>query len=121
MPASAGWVPSAAWKRIADQRRADEKTISSTATRASPGKAALMAAVVLFGAAVLAAIVASSASMAGVPPPIAIGSIAPNSIRWVVRVPVLSLQNVSIRLMASMALWRWASAPRREIRTAAAA
>jgi hypothetical protein len=50
-----------------------------------------------------------------------IGSIAPNAMRCVVSVPVLSVQNVSIRLMASIALCRWASAPRREIRTAAAA
>ena len=32
------------------------------------------------------------------------GSMLPNAIRWVVSVPVLSLQNVSIRLIASIAL-----------------
>ncbi len=41
-----------------------------------------------------------------------IGSSAANRMRWVVSVPVLSLQNVSMRLIDSIALWRWASAPK---------
>ena len=75
----------------------------------------------LFGDAVLAAIAATVASSSRPSPRVPIGSSAPNAICWVVSVPVLSVQNVSIRLIASIALCRWASAPRREIRSAAAA
>ena len=121
MPPSAGWAPSPASKRIADQRSADENGTSPATGRASPSNAARSAAVVLFGALVLAAIAATTASSAGPVSAAPIGSIAPNAIRWVVSVPVLSVRNVSIRLIASIALCRWASAPRREIRSAAAA
>src|SRR5688500_523351 len=100
---------------MADQRSDDENATSSTIGRAGPGYAAASARVVALGASVLAAIAAMSGvtSSAGR----SIGSAAANVIRWVVSVPVLSLQNVSIRLIASIALWRWASAPSREIRT----
>ena len=55
------------------------------------------------------------------PAPSSSASKPANVIRCVVSVPVLSVQNVSIRLIASIALCRWASAPSREIRSAAAA
>src|SRR5215210_7849986 len=113
------WDPN----RIADQRSDEEKATSSTTASAGPGNAAASAWVVLFGAVVLAA---TAARTSGIAPARALLAsptawIAANVIRWVVRVPVLSVQNVSIRLMASIALWRCASAPSREIRRAAAA
>src|SRR5204862_6287895 len=104
VPAATGWSSRVASNRMADQRSAEENATSSATGRDGPGNAAARACVVAFGADVLRATAATIRSRSPALTSRVSAWIAPKVILWVVRVPVLSLQNVSIRLIASIAL-----------------